>query len=165
MNQNKREMTKEEEEVKQSLERNEDMLMQNVYDAINQFNGDTKKHLAKVVASLCDVNENQMFSKSKTLGIVQARWLFFYAYRYMTNDTYEKIGKVSESIFEDCFSKMGVAKGVYKMSNLIEHQPVWRKRWNIIKHLIKSQSELIYTPDIPITITVPKNVVVTIKKE
>ena len=53
----------------------------------------------------------------------------------------------------------------YKMYTLIEEQPIWRKRWTILKRIIKMQNAMIVEPDIPVTITIPKNIELTIKKE
>ena len=106
-----------------------------------------------------------MFSNCNDLDVAQARWLFWYAYRYMTNETYEKISKLSESMYKRKFTKTCVASSVNKMYSLIEQQPIWRKRWTIVKRIIKLQNEMVFEPQIPITITIPKNVELTIKKE
>jgi hypothetical protein len=51
------------------------------------------------------------------------------------------------------------------MSELIENNPIWSKRWSILKIIIKSQKVGIDESSVPITIKVPKNVTATIKKE
>ena len=49
------------------------------------------------------------------------------------------------------------------MNIMIEQQPVWKKRWAIVKRIIKMQSEMVFEPQIPVTIAVPKNVELTFK--
>lgn len=154
-----------EEEIKQELEENERITMQCVCDTLLNYEGKIRTYLADFVASLCNVDRDRMFSESNSLDVAQARWLFWYAYRYMTNETYEKIGKLSGELYGKTFTKVGVASSVNKMYTLIEQQPIWRKRWTIIKRIIKLQNEMVFEPQVPITITVPKNVELTIKKE
>lgn len=154
-----------EEEIKQELEENERVTMQCVCDTLLNYEGKIRTYLADFVASLCSVDKEKMFSSCNDLDVAQARWLFFYAYRYMTNDTYEKIGRLSGALYGKTFTKVGVAVSVNKMYALIEQQPIWRKRWTIIKRIIKLQDEMVFEPQVPITITIPKNVELTIKKE
>ena len=154
-----------EEEIRNELEQNESIAIQAVCDILMNYEAHIRTHLADFVASICNVEKERMFSSCNDLDVAQARWLFWYAYRYMTGETYEKIGKLSKPIYGKAFTKVGVAASVNKMYTLIEQQPIWRKRWTIVKRIIKMQNELTYEPLTPITITVPKNVEITIKKE
>ena len=154
-----------EEEIKTSLEENERITMECINDALRNYEGRIRTYLAQFVASVCNVDIDKMFSESNCLDVAQARWLFWYAYRYMTGETYEKIGKLSEPIYGKRFTRVGVASSVNKMYELIEQQPIWRKRWTIVKHIIKTQNDLMFERPVPITITIPKNVELKIKKE
>ena len=154
-----------EEEIKQELANNEQRMIECVCNALSNYELDMRTYLARFVSSLCDVEIERMLSDDNHLDVAQARWLFWYAYRYMTGETYEKIGKLSERIYGKSFTKVGVAASVNKMYELIEQQPIWRKRWTIVKRIIKLQNEIVFEPQIPITITIPKNVELTIKKE
>ena len=154
-----------EEEIKQELADNERLTMLCVCDTLSNYESKIRIYLADFVASLCNVDKEKMFSENNSLDVAQARWLFWYAYRYMTNETYEKIGKLSGELYGKTFTKCGVAASVNKMYTLIEQQPIWRKRWTIVKRIIKMQNEMIIEPNIPITITIPKNVELKIKKE
>lgn len=154
-----------EEEIKHELEQNESIAIQAVCDILMNYEAHIRTYLADFVASICNVEKERMFSSCNDLDVAQARWLFWYAYRYMTGETYEKIGKMSKPIYGKAFTKVGVAASVNKMYTLIEQQPIWRKRWTIVKRIIKMQNELTYEPLTPITITIPKNVELTIKKE
>lgn len=154
-----------EEEIKQNLEENERITMKCVCDTLSAYGGRIRLYLADFIASLCNVEKERMFSSCNDLDVAQARWLFWYAYRYMTGETYEKIGKLSKPIYGKAFTKVGVAASVNKMYTLIEQQPIWRKRWTIVKRIIKLQNEMEFEPQVPITITIPKNVELKIKKE
>lgn len=153
-------------EIKQNLEENERITMQCVCDTIRVYGSRTRIYLADFVASLCDVEKERMFSACNDLDVAQARWLYFYAYRYMTGETYEKIGKLSREIYGKTFTKVGVAASVNKMYELIEQQPIWRKRWLIVKRIIKFSNSLIEEDEKqPIKIVVPKEANIELIKQ
>ena len=153
-------------EIKQNLEENERITMQCVCDTIRAYGSRTRIYLADFVASLCDVEKERMFSACNDLDVAQARWLYFYAYRYMTGETYEKIGKLSKEIYGKTFTKVGVAASVNKMYELIANQPIWRKRWTIIKRVIKAGENVIEDEvKKPIKIIIPKDANVELKRE
>lgn len=154
-----------EEELNKELEENERLMVQCVCDTIRNGQINVAKYLAEFIASLCLIDRDMMFSRTSEHDAVQARGLFFYAYRYMTGDTYEHIGRISKDVFGTAFTATGVVTRVNSMYELIEQQPIWRKRWTIVKRIIKSQNEMVAEPPIPITIKVPKNVEITIKRE
>lgn len=155
-----------EEETKQNLEENERITMQCVCDTLRQYGSRTRIYLADFIAALCDVEKERMFSDCKDLDVAQARGLFFYAYRYMTNETYKKIGELSKDVYGKVFTKMGVAESVNKMYELIEQQPIWRKRWTIVKRIIKQTNTLVEDEaQEPIKIIIPKNANVELKRE
>ena len=155
-----------EEEIKKKLEDNERITMQCVCDTLKNYGGRARVYLAEFVASLCNVETKRMFSSSNDLDVAQARWLFWYAYRYMTNETYEKIGKLSMPLYGKAFTKVGVASSVNKMYTLIEQKPIWRKRWTIIKRIIKQSENLIEeNAQKPIKIIIPKDANVELKRE
>lgn len=155
-----------EEEIKNELEQNESVAIQAVCDILMNYEAHIRTHLADFVASICNVEKERMFSSCNDLDVAQARWLFWYAYRYMTGETYEKIGKLSKPIYGKAFTKVGVAASVNKMYALIEQQPIWRKRWTIIKRVIK-QSENFIDDETqkPIRIIIPKDANVELKRE
>lgn len=155
-----------EEEIKQELANNEQRMIECVCDALSNYELDMRTYLARFVSALCDVEIERMFSDDNHLDVAQARWLFWYAYRYMTNETYEKIGKLSGELYGKTFTKVGVAASVNKMYELIEQQPIWRKRWLIVKRIIKFSNSLIEEDEKqPIRIVVPKNANVELIKQ
>lgn len=155
-----------EEEIKQNLEENERITMNCVCDTLSSYGGRIRLYLADFIASLCNVEKEKMFSTCNNLDVAQARWLFWYAYRYMTNETYEKIGKLSGELYGKPFTKVGVAASVNKMYELIENGGIWRKRWLIVKRIIKISNTLIEEQENqPIKIVVPKEANVELIKQ
>lgn len=154
-----------EEEIKKQLEDNERLTIQCVCDTLYNYNSKIRVYLADFVSSLCCVDKEKMFADTKDHDVAQARALFWYAYRYMTGETFKQIGKLSEEVYGKKFSAFGVASGVNKMYSLIEEHPIWKKRWMIVKRIVKMYNTMIAEPDIPVTITIPKNIELTIKKE
>ena len=155
-----------EEEIKQNLEENERITMNCVCDTLSAYGERIRLYLADFIASLCNVEKEKMFSNCNNLDVAQARWLFWYAYRYMTNETYEKIGKLSGELYGKTFTKVGVAASVNKMYELIENGGIWRKRWLIVKRIIKISNTLIEEQENqPIKIIIPKNANVELKRE
>ena len=155
-----------EEEIKQNLEENERITMNCVCDTLSSYGERIRLYLADFIASLCNVEKEKMFSTCNNLDVAQARWLFWYAYRYMTNETYEKIGKLSGELYGKTFTKVGVAASVNKMYELIENGGIWRKRWLIVKRIIKISNTLIEEQENqPIRIVVPKDANVELIKQ
>jgi chromosomal replication initiation ATPase DnaA len=155
-----------EEEIKNELTDNERIAMKCVCDTLLNYEGRVRNYLADFVASLCNVEKEKMFSENNSLDVAQARWLFWYAYRYMTGETYEKIGRLSYDTYGKTFTKVGVASSVNKMSVMIEQQPIWKKRWTIVKRIIRITNSLIdENTEEPIKIIIPKNANVELKRE
>ena len=155
-----------EEEIKNELADNERIAMKCVCDTLLNYEGRVRNYLADFVASLCNVEKEKMFSENNSLDVAQARWLFWYAYRYMTGETYEKIGRISHDTYGKTFTKVGVASSVNKMSVMIEQQPIWKKRWTIVKRIIRITNSLIdENTEEPIKIIIPKNANVELKRE
>ena len=155
-----------EDEIKNELADNERIAMKCVCDTLLNYEGRVRNYLADFVASLCNVEKEKMFSENNSLDVAQARWLFWYAYRYMTGETYEKIGRLSYDTYGKTFTKVGVASSVNKMSVMIEQQPIWKKRWTIVKRIIRITNSLIdENTEEPIKIIIPKNANVELKRE
>ena len=155
-----------EEEIKQNLEENERKTIEYICGALNTYGFSVRLYLADFIASLCNVEKEKMFSTCNNLDVAQARWLFWYAYRYMTNETYEKIGKLSGELYGKTFTKVGVAASVNKMYELIENGGIWRKRWLIVKRIIKFSNTLIEEQENqPIKIIIPKDANVELIKQ
>lgn len=101
---------------------------------------DLQDYLAELITSLCDVTVEEAFESTDVIYLAHARWLYWYAYRYMTNESYEKIAKRS-SRFGHTFHLRSIQSGVNKMAVMIERETLWRQRWSVVKQIIRELQE------------------------
>jgi chromosomal replication initiation ATPase DnaA len=122
---------------------------------LRQHEEDIRIYLADCVAAVCGVERKDMFSESDVACFAHSRYLYWYAYRYMTGEAYEKIAR---QVPDDGhhFVLRSVQNGVNKMSRMIEEEPVWKRRWTIIKRIIKLRWQEDEGIDKTIVIQVPK---------
>lgn len=127
-----------------------------------------REYLADVVASLCGVSTKEMMSNSNAAHISQPRWLYWYAYRYMTGESYTKMSNVLNFDTKG-FTTNGIRVGVEKMSTMIDTELIWNKRWTIVKKIIKLRGQDKENVDNTIVVQVPKSlkgkVNITIKEK
>lgn len=92
--------------------------------------------LAGFVAAICDVDECDMLSSNDNAYVSQVRRFYWFALRYMTHDTYQRISE--RTALSGCrFTKDGIRKGIEAMGAIIENEPVWTGRWVVTKKMIK----------------------------
>ena len=118
-------------------------------------NQDSIDYIADCVAALCGVSKDGMLSNTQTLHYVRARYLYWYACRYMTNESYEKISMMSMRNNGCKHTASAISSGIKKMSSMIEDEPLWNKRWLAIKSVIKEQLHIEIREDV-IEIKIPK---------
>lgn len=156
-------------EITEYLNENEIRTIQSVCDTLKSHETNIRTHLADFVASLCHVPRQRLFANTRRVDIVQARWFFLYAYRYMTGETYDKIGLIVKEHGGKSVSPFGVANGVCKMASIIKTEPIWKKRWTIIRTIIRTYNESNEQeekkPDETIVIIAPKRIKIEIKRE
>ena len=141
--------------VVSELKESQDFHIKKAVEHLLLCEKDINKHLSDFVAALCEVPKSSMLSNTHVAYCAHARYLYWYAYRYMTNESYEKIAAMScESGHK--YTQSAIATGVNKMSTMIEEEPLWNKRWLIIKRIIKLQWQD-ETIDNTIVIQVPKD--------
>lgn len=103
---------------------------------LRKYDYNSQTMLADFCASICDVDVADMLSPTDDNHVKQARWLYMYALRYMTHDTYERIGR--RMTLDGCrFTADGVRKGLERMNELIENDNQWLGRWIMVKRMIK----------------------------
>ena len=98
---------------------------------------DMMTYLADTVASLCNIDKDEMLSKTARPHIANARWLYWYAYRYMTRETYEKIAEMTNRIAKGHFTASTICSACNRMEELKSSEPMWQKRWNTIKRIVR----------------------------
>lgn len=145
-----------------SWEKIDDDIIREVCRLLDKYNYDLLNNLIMFVSSLCNLDPIDMLSISDKIYVSQSRWLLWYAYRYMTHESYEKIAERT-CIGGHVFNTRSVAAGIEKMAHIIETEDVWLKRWTIIKKIIKLWKSKEEVENNEITITIPKNWKVKIK--
>ena len=123
---------------------------------LKQHEEDIRTYLADCVAAVCGVEREDMFSNSDTACFAHARYLYWYAYRYMTGESYEKMARQVPNGGHR-FVLRSIQNGVSRMSTMIENESLWKKRWTIIKRIIKLRGQDDEEVDKTIVIQVPKD--------
>lgn len=123
------------------------------------------EYIAESVAEICNVGKDEMLSESKRIHVSRPRWLFWYAYRYLTGETYRKIAYMNTYGLngKSPFTSSAIAQGCRRMSSLIMNEKQWAQRWAFAKHVIKLRGEDEKMEDNNIVITVPNGLVGKIK--
>lgn len=136
-------------------------------ELIREYNDLSDDLFANVIASICDVSVEDLMTDSGHLRNSHARWFYWFAYRYMTNESYGSIAEKTRK--RRLFTESCVGICVAKMSMMIEQEPMWGKRWVIAKRIIKSiqSCECSIGDETPTTITLkvtyPKGVIVKVQ--
>ena len=134
---------KTDEEIKNDVRNIEKDTLVEAFNLLRKYNSSNDEYLAEAVASACDVDIEEMMSDTKHLTNSHARWLYWYAYRYSTNASYYDIAKRGEKY--RLFTESCVGICVSKMAMMIDNEPIWKKRWTIVKHVIKTISSVSMT--------------------
>lgn len=128
---------KSDEEIKDDWTHLENDNIQKACEYLSRHESDIEDYIAETVAALCNVDVKDMLSNTSVTFIAQPRWLYWYAIRYMTNETYDKIAARTKAKSGYDFTPNGIGQSINKMARLINREPIWLKRWTIIKHIIK----------------------------
>lgn len=160
---------KNDEQIKNDWQRLETENIEKACDLLRQHEIRIEDYMADIVASLCNVDCAEMLTNSSVSYLAQARWLYWYAIRYMTNETYDKIAMRTTAKSGCKFTPNGIGQSINKMALLVAQEPIWIKRWTIIKHIIKLRDTVIKEKGDMETLTMkiiaPKGVKVELKNE
>lgn len=121
-------------ELKDDLVSKEECWNEELKSHLQIHNNNVIESLRDCVAWICDIPVEEM-EKSTSIYASQTRWLFWYAYRTLSAETYGRIGDVASSCNMK-YTKDGIRKGVSKMSNLIDFDYTWKKKWLVVKQFI-----------------------------
>lgn len=125
-----------ENEILSEWEGVEQTVVSEIEHVVSKYDYVCINFLACHIAAMCNVDVADMLSSCDKVYLSQARWLYWYAVRYMTNETYERIAQ--KTSMERCkFSSESIRVGCQKISMLIETDYIWANRWKLIKHIIK----------------------------
>ena len=107
-----------------------------VCDLLKKHERRIPDYLADCVASICDVDKTKMMIEQKNANTTHARWLFWYAYRYMSHDAFIQIKEITKRYGKE-YTEQSIALSVNKMRDMIANETIWTKRWLLIKRIIK----------------------------
>ncbi len=159
---------KAEKEIIDELVCMEQDIVDRLCEEVKEHNINMRRHLIDIVASLCEVDVNTMMSNTKSGQESQARWLFWLACRYMTNEPFSSIAKQTQN-YGWHFSTSAITNACTKMSALISQNTVWTKRWAMLRRIIKAVHRGDCHETVPSSITlkvvVPKGVNIEFKTE
>ena len=162
-------MIKSDEQIKSDWAHLENDNVAMACEYLSRYDGDIEDYIADIVASLCNVDVDKMLSDTSVAYLAQARWLYWYAIRYMTNETYDKIAERTIRKSDYRFTPNGIGQSINKMSMMITNEPIWTKRWVILKRIIKLRDAAIKdsceTETMTMRIIAPKGVKVELKNE
>ena len=155
-------------EIMQNIEDIESDNIKSALKLLSEYNGELKMYLANITASLCDIDVSCLFGDTHKIDYNKARWLYWYALRYMTGESFESIGLRNP---QRQFSDTCVSQSVTKMSMMIADDEIWAKRWSILRRIIKMMVKVeehekeLFPRKIKVKVTVPKGVEVEFLKD
>lgn len=157
-----------EKEITSILKNNEEDKVERICTILREHKITIQDALIDFVAALCDVDKHEMMyiSGKGNTHLVYARWFYWYVCRMLLGATYKEMSKDSAKIGTQ-ITKHGIMLGVLRMATMTEQEPIWRKRWMIMKRIIKESenNSMGIESDQPIKIVVPKNVEIEIQKQ
>lgn len=123
-----------------------------------------QEYMVDFVASICDVDKLDMMTNVSNLNTIHSRWLFWYAYRYMTKDSFSHISHITLR-YGKKFTEQSVSSSVNKMGNMIDNDTIWTKRWTIIKRIIKLRDSTLSdeNQNAVVIVQYPKNVEIKLR--
>lgn len=151
------------ETIQSNIKLIEDETIEKACALLSSYNNKIRDYLACFVSSLCDVEFSELLYDTKHLNVVKARWLYWYAYRYLTNDSFDTIARMTSQNRK--FATSCVGSSCAKMSRMIDIEPVWNKRWQILKRIIKIANKTSLNESQTIRITYPRNIKIELKQE
>lgn len=146
------------------MEKNEkkEPLWEHIRMLLNKEEYETQNAIAKFAAEICDVNLEDMYVVTCKTDIAQARWFMYYAIRYTTQETYERMAErlVFDGVRQ---SKDTIRKGVERMSFMVNNNATWKKRWALMKRVLQeidsangNEDKVEVSKNSEISITIPR---------
>ena len=123
-------------EVKARMQQIGDETVGKACDLLRDYNRRCNEYLAEIVASVCDVDVNDLLCDTRHIRNSHARWLYWYAYRYMTRESYKTISERHAKYKK--FTEGGVGISIARMNIMIDQEPIWKKRWLIIRNILRA---------------------------
>lgn len=158
---------KSDEELKSDWQRLENENLKKACEYLRKCESNVEDYIAEAIAALCNIDVMDMLSDSSVAYLAQPRWLYWYAIRYITNETYEKIALRTTAKSGISFTPNGIGQSINKMASMIANDPMWIKRWTIIKHIIKMRetANLATQETVTFRVIAPKGYKLELKNE
>ena len=142
----------------ESLKQTTPQTLETAFGILRSHQQELIDYLAEIISSVCDISQEDVFIKRNTALTVYSRWMYWYTYRYVTNQTYSEIAKRTKDSFGVDFTPNGIGQSINKMGKIIESDPMWKKRWAIIKRIIKTKDSEEGKRNNTIEIIVPRKI-------
>ena len=128
-----------EEKIKEDWTRLDNDTVEEVKRLLKGHEQNIQEYLIDFIASLCDVDKNEMMTSTSKAKYVHARWLLWYTLRYM-GESFSKIAQITGR-YGRSYVDNGIANSVTKMGGMIVCITVWSKRWDVIKRVLDLRKE------------------------
>lgn len=148
------------------IQANEGVTIEEVCKRLQGYTQDITHTLVELVASLCDITKEELLRDKKHLASKHARWLYWYAYRQLTNESYETMSQRFKQYGR--FPANSIGWAVANMSMMIASGTIWTKRYAMIKKVIRAANrceESEHPKDIVVKVVAPKDIKIEIKQE
>jgi hypothetical protein len=152
------------EKIIQDWEKIDNAYIDEVCRLLRLHETNIQEYMVDCVASICDVDKLDMMTNVSNLNTIHSRWLFWYAYRYMTKDSFSHISHITLR-YGKKFTEQSVSSSVIKMGNMIDNDTIWAKRWAIIKRIIKLRDSTLSdeNQNAVVIVQYPKNVEIKLR--
>lgn len=149
-------MSKTDEEIRNEWKALDTKNVEMACEFLSRHEIQIQDYLADIVSSLCNTGKAFILClKNKELKYVHARWLLWYAYKYLTAESYKTM---SMNKLCSCVDVNSIRYGVTKMDEMIEREPLWKKRWTIVKRILDMRNDTEPKIDNVIVIQVPRDI-------
>lgn len=112
-------------------------------------------YIADFVAAICNVEKKDMMTNVKKMHVIHSRWLFWYAYRYMTGEPFIRMSLLTEE-YGVRFTEQSISNSTNKMGTLIASDSIWAQRWRFLKRIIKLRSNSEKDIDNTVVVQIPR---------
>lgn len=155
------------EDVVEDVKAIDDSTVGMALQLLREYGSMVSDYIAEISAELCRVDVDDMLGDTRDIDNVRARWFYWYSYRYMTEESYEKMSSLLNRGRQ--YDRATIGQGVAKICLLIGDDGIWRRRWAVMRKVIgivtgDTDAE-IGCRKCKVTVTYPEGVDIELKKE
>lgn len=114
-------------------------------DSFKEINEILRRHdydwyisISYFISSIFGIDSTDLLSKDKSLSVVYARWMFWYALYTFCGKSYKSIAEFS-GIDGASFIPATVKDGIRRIKEKIDTEPFFHEKWYVIKSIIASK--------------------------